>query len=125
MSVGFFAVSMTRKSHLSAPFHGIPTMFVITRGKPMAKTKRSAVTQKPKELPPVQTVSDLVLGSCYIASLAIAILASLEAFKQFQQDKVWGGVVYVSLAVAGVLFSVFITLWNRRNKKLLRDNKHK
>jgi hypothetical protein len=59
-------------------------MFVITRGKPMAKTKRSAVTQKPKELPPVQTVSDLVLGSCYIASLAIAILASLEAFKQFQ-----------------------------------------
>jgi hypothetical protein len=100
-------------------------MFVITRGKPMAKTKRSAVTQKPKELPPVQTVSDLVLGSCYIASLAIAILASLEAFKQFQQDKVWGGVVYVSLAVAGVLFSVFITLWNRRNKKLLRDNKHK
>jgi hypothetical protein len=100
-------------------------MFVITRGKPMAKTKRSAVTQKPKELPPVQTVSDLVLGSCYIASLAIAILASLEAFKQFQQDKVWGGVVYVSLAVAGVLFSVFINLWNRRNKKLLRDNKHK
>jgi hypothetical protein len=100
-------------------------MFVITRGKPMAKTKRSAVTQKPKELPPVQTVSDLVLGSCYIASLAIAILASLEAFKQFQQDKVWGGVVYVYLAVAGVFFSVFITLWNRRNKKLLRDNKHK
>jgi hypothetical protein len=100
-------------------------MFVITRGKPMAKTKRSAVTQKPKELPPVQTVSDLVLGSCYIASLVIVILASLEAFKQLQQGKQWGGVVYVSLAVAGVLFSVFITLWNRRNKKLLRDNKHK
>ena len=52
-------------------------------------------------------------------------IGALEAVKQFQQASVWGGVIYIILAIAGVLFSVFITLWNRRNKKLLKEQKKK
>lgn len=91
----------------------------------MAKLKLSAGRQKQKELPPIQTVSDTILGSCYIASLVIVILAGLEAIKQLQKGNLWSGVVYIALALAGILFSVFIALWNQHNKKLLRDKKRK
>lgn len=91
----------------------------------MAKLKYSTGKQKQKDPPPIQTISDTVVYSCYIASLAILVIAIIEAVKQFQQANLWGGVIYIALALVGVLFSVFITLWNRRNKKLLREKKKK
>ncbi len=91
----------------------------------MAKMKFSTGTQKQKDPPPIQTVSDTVVFSCYIASAAILAIAIIEAIKQFQQSNIWGGIIYIILAIAGVLFSVFITLWNRRNKKLLKEKEKK
>ena len=91
----------------------------------MVKMKLPAGPQKQKELPPIQTVSDTILGSCYIASVAIVILAGLEAAKQLQKGSLWSGVIYIALALAGILFSVFNTLWNRRNKKILQNKKRK
>ena len=91
----------------------------------MAKMKFSMGNQKPKDPPPIQTVSDTVVFSCYIASVAILVIAGIEAIKRFQLGDLWGGIVYIALAVAGVLFSVFITLWNRRNKNLLKEKKKK
>ena len=91
----------------------------------MAKVKFPSVNTQQKEPPRIQTVSDTVVFSCYLASAAILVIAVNEAVKQFQQASVWGGVVYIILAIAGVLFSVFITLWNRRNKKLLKEQKKK
>jgi len=91
----------------------------------MAKMKFSTGTQKQKDLPAVQTVSDTVVFSCYIASAVILVIAIIEAVKRFQLGNLWGGIIYVALAIAGVLFSVFITLWNRRNKKLLKEKKKK
>ena len=89
----------------------------------MAKMKFSTGTQKQKDPPAVQTVSDTVVFSCYIASAVILVIAIIEAVKRFQLGNLWGGMIYVALAIAGVLFSVFITLWNRRNKKLLKEKK--
>ena len=81
--------------------------------------------QKQKDPPPLQTVSDTVVFSCYIASLAILVIAVIEAVKRFQLGNFWGGIVYIALAIAGILFSVFISLWNKRNKKLLKEKKKK
>jgi Flp pilus assembly protein TadB len=91
----------------------------------MAKMKLSTGKQKQKDPPRIQSVSDTVVFSCYIASLAILVIAVIEAYKQFQLGNLWGGIMYIALAIAGVLFSVFITLWNRRNKKLLKQKKKK
>lgn len=91
----------------------------------MAKKKFSTANKKQKDPPPNQTVSDTVVFSCYIASAAILVIAVIEAIKQFQQSNIWGGIIYIVLAIAGVLFSVFITRWNRRNKQLLREKKKK
>ncbi len=91
----------------------------------MAKMKFSMGNQKPKDPPPIQTVSDTIVFSCYIASVAILVIAVIEAVKRFQLGNLWGGIVYIALAIAGVLFSVFITLWNKRNKKLLKESKKK
>ena len=91
----------------------------------MAKLKLSSGKTQQKDPPRIQTVSETVVFSCYLASAAILVIAIIEAVKQFQQGSVWGGVVYIILAVAGVLFSIFITLWNRRNKKLLKEQKKK
>ncbi len=91
----------------------------------MAKLKYSSGKTQQKDPPPIQTVSDTVVFSCYIASAAILVIAIIEAVKQFQQANIWGGIIYIVLAIAGVLFSVFITLWNRRNKKLLKAKKKK
>ncbi len=91
----------------------------------MAKMKFTMGNQKQKDPPALQTVSDTVVYSCYIASVAILIIAVIEAVKRFQLGDLWGGVLYIALAIAGVLFSVFITLWNRRNKKLLKEQKKK
>ena len=87
--------------------------------------KFSMGNQKPKDPPPIQTVSDTIVFSCYIASVAILVIAVIEAVKRFQLGNLWGGIVYIALAIAGVLFSVFITLWNKRNKKLLKESKKK
>ena len=73
--------------------------------------------QKPK------MISDTVLVSCYVASLAIAVIAVTEALKCFGGTDTKTGAFYVILAVLGVLFSVFITVMNNRNKKLLAQNK--
>lgn len=91
----------------------------------MAKLKLLSGKTQQKDPPRIQTVSETVVFSCYLASAAILVIAIIEAVKQFQQGSVWGGAVYIILAVAGVLFSVFITLWNRRNKKLLKEQKKK
>ncbi len=89
----------------------------------MAKMKFSMGTQKQKDPPPIQTVSEMVVFSCYIASVAILVIAVIEAVKRFQLGNLWGGLIYIALAIVGILFSVFITLWNRRNKKLLKEKK--
>lgn len=89
----------------------------------MAKYKFPSKQLQPKGSNEVRTVSDPVVFSCYIASAVILVLAIIEAVKEFQQGKIWGGVIYILLAIAGVLFSVFITIWNKRNKKLLREGK--
>ena len=91
----------------------------------MAKMKFSMGNQKQKDPPPIQTVSETIVFSCYIASVAILVIAVIEAVKRFQLGNLWGGIIYIALAIAGVLFSVFITLWNRRNKKLLKQTKKK
>lgn len=91
----------------------------------MAKMKLSTGKQKQKDPPRIRTVSDTVVLSCYIASLVILVVAVIEAYKQFQLGNLWVGIMYIALAIAGVLFSVFITLWNRRNKKLLKQKKKK
>lgn len=91
----------------------------------MAKRKISTTKIKQKDPPRIQTVSDTVVFSCYIASLAILVIAVIEAYKQFQLGNLWGGIIYVALAITGILFSIFITLWNRRNKKLLKQKKKK
>lgn len=91
----------------------------------MAKMKFSMGNQKQKDPPPLQTVSETVVFSCYIASVAILVIAVIEAVKRFQLGNFWGGIVYIALAIAGILFSVFITLWNKRNKKLLKEKTKK
>ena len=91
----------------------------------MAKFKVASGNTQQKEPPKIQTVSETVVFSCYIASVAILVIAILEAVKRFQQGSLWGGIVYTALAIVGVLFSVFITLWNRRNKKILKEKKKK
>lgn len=91
----------------------------------MAKMKFSMGNQKQKDPPPLQTVSETVVFSCYIASVAILVIAMIEAVKRFQLGNFWGGIVYIALAIAGILFSVFITLWNKRNKKLLKEKTKK
>ena len=91
----------------------------------MAKMKFSTGKMQQKQAPRIQTVSETVVFSCYIASVAILVIAILEAVKRFQQGSLWGGIVYTALAIVGVLFSVFITLWNRRNKKILKEKKKK
>lgn len=91
----------------------------------MAKMKFSTGSTQQKDPPRIQTVSETVVYSCYIASVAILVIAIIEAVKQFQLGSLWGGIVYIVLAIAGVLFSVFITLWNRRNKQLLKETKKK
>lgn len=91
----------------------------------MAKMKFSTGISKQMDPPTIQTVSDTVVFSCYIASVAIVVIAGIEAFTKFQEGNAWGGAVYIALAIVGGLFSVFITLWNRRNKKLLKEQKKK
>ncbi len=90
----------------------------------MAKKSSFSNGNKPKVAQTSRTVSDAVVYSCYLASAAILVIAGIEAVKQFKLGNLWGGVVYVILAVVGVLFSVFITYWNRRNKEQLSDKKN-
>ncbi len=69
----------------------------------------------------VKQISSSVLFSCWAASLIIAIVAVSEAVGRFGEKNTSGGAIYVVVAVLGVLFSVFITVMNRRNKKLLKQ----
>lgn len=91
----------------------------------MAKIKIPTSNRKPAEPPEIKTVSSSIVYSCYLASTAIVVLSGFEVYKQFKLGNPWGGLFYVVLAVAGVLFSVFITKWNQRNKKLLAEKKNK
>lgn len=62
------------------------------------------------------TVSGTVLVSCYVASALIVLVCVLEALKPETQAA--GDVpLYIGLAVAGVLFSVSITIRNRKAQK--------
>jgi len=54
----------------------------------MAKLKFPSVNTQQKEPPRIQTVSDTVVFSCYLASAAILVIAVNEAVKQFQQASV-------------------------------------
>lgn len=81
--------------------------------------KRKSKTVPPRRKRSVRQVSGSVLFSCYIASAAIFIIAVSEAVRCFGEDKSGSGKLYIILAVLGLLFSVFITIMNNRNKKLL------
>lgn len=70
-------------------------------------------------------VSGSVLMSCYLASAVIVAISASEAIRCFGAESKSEGIFYVVLAVLGVLFSVFITLMNRRNKKLISQGKFK
>ncbi len=70
-------------------------------------------------------VSGSVIGSCYVASAAIVVIAVSEAVKCFNSENTTGGAFYVALAMLGVLFSVFIVLVNSRNKKRLAQKNNK
>ena len=82
-----------------------------------------AALQKPKKKE-YRQISAGALSSCYVASAAIAVIAGREAVLRFGSDPV-GGTFYIILAVLGVLFSVFITVTNNRNKKYIRQGKGK
>lgn len=69
-------------------------------------------------------VSSTVVVSCYVASAAIVFIAVSEALKAFGANDARMGGFYTVLAVLGALFSVFITIMNNRNKKLLERNKN-
>ena len=70
-------------------------------------------------------VSGNVIISCYAASAVIVVIAVSEAIKSFGAGSTSEGTFYVILAVLGVLFSVFITLMNNRNKKFIKQGKFK
>ena len=70
-------------------------------------------------------VSGSVIGSCYVASALIAVIAVSEAVKSFNSANTTSGAFYVALAFLGVLFSVFITVVNKRNKKRLGQKNSK
>jgi len=70
-------------------------------------------------------ISGSVLISCYVASAAIVVIAVSEAVRCFGSGSTNEGTFYVILAVLGVLFSIFITVMNSRNKKLIKQGKFK
>ena len=70
-------------------------------------------------------ISGNVLISCYVASAAIVVIAVSEAVRCFGSGSTSEGTFYVILAVLGVLFSVFITVMNSRNKKHIKQGKFK
>ncbi|MFB0921018.1 MAG: hypothetical protein QMB62_09065 [Oscillospiraceae bacterium] len=72
----------------------------------------------------VKLVSGNILVSCYVASAAIVVIAVSEALKSFGSADTRSGVFYVALGVLGLLFSLFITVMNNRNKKLLAQQKN-
>jgi len=80
---------------------------------------------KPGTGKPVRHVSASVVFSCYIASAAIIAISAGEAIKSFGADETGRGKFYILLAVLGLFFSVFITVMNNRNKKLLEENDRK
>ena len=70
-------------------------------------------------------ISRNVLISCYVASAAIAVIAVSEAQRHFAASNTGEGAFYIALAALGVLFSVFITLANKRSKKRMMQGKVK
>ena len=85
--------------------------------------------KRPAKLGPLERnkeykqVSSTVLFSCYVASAAIIVIAVSEAIKSFGASDSSAGAFYIALAVLGAAFSVFITLMNNRNKKLIAQGK--
>lgn len=86
--------------------------------KPAAR--RTLQSPKKKEY---KQISAGALTSCYVASAAIAVIAGREGILRYGSDPV-SGVFYIILAVLGILFSVFITVENNRNKKYIQQGKN-
>lgn len=84
--------------------------------------KPKSRSAKPKTGKPVRHVSGSVVFSCYVASTAIIAISVGEAIRRFGADERGRGIFYIVLAVLGLFFSVFITVMNNRNKKLLQRN---
>ena len=94
-------------------------------GEKKTKTAQGKAKQGPlKRNREYREVSTTVQFSCYVASAAILAISVSEAVKRFGASDTRGGAFYVALGVLGVLFSVFITVLNNRNKKLLAQNKN-
>lgn len=89
------------------------------------KKKRPAKPGPLKRSGTYKEVSGSVIGSCYVASALIAVIAVSEAVKSFASANTTGVAFYIALAVLGVLFSVFITAMNQRNKKRLGQQNRK
>ena len=85
--------------------------------------KRPAKPGPLKRNTQIKLVSSNILISCYVASAAIVVIAVSEAVKAFNSANTKTGAFYVALGVLGLLFSVFITVMNNRNKKLLAQQK--
>ena len=85
--------------------------------------KRSAKPGPIKRNKEYKQVSGTVLISCYIASAAIIVIAVSEAVKCYNVSDTKTGIFYVILAVLGTAFSVFITVMNSRNKRIIEQNK--
>jgi Na+/serine symporter len=64
-------------------------------------------------------VSGNVMVSCYIATAAILVIALVEAARSFMTGENRAGISYIVLAVLGVFLSIFITIMNSRNRRLL------
>ena len=69
-------------------------------------------------------ISPTVLVSCYVASAANIALSVSEALRCFSETDSGNGTFYVVLAVLGLFFSVFITIMNNRNKRILAQQKN-
>ena len=85
--------------------------------------KRPAKPGPLKRNTQIKLISGNILISCYVASAAIIVIAVSEAVKAFNTADSKTGTFYVALAVLGLLFSVFITVMNNRNKRLLAQQK--
>ena len=81
------------------------------------KKKRQSVVEREKNKKGDGTISKVQLYSCYASSLIIAVICIWEAQKP---ETLSGGdpSTYYILAVLGIVFSVFISL---RNKKAARE----
>ncbi|MGE4277352.1 MAG: hypothetical protein AB7E30_09310 [Lawsonibacter sp.] len=67
-------------------------------------------------------ISGRIVASCYVTSAGIVVIAGVEAARSFGAGNDSAGSLYVTIAGLGVLFSIFITWMNHRNRRLLGQN---